>query len=124
MPVLGFLALVGLVLIVLLFVADATLEPGSPPIVTGDRVGLPEPWHSDDVQTFAPAPVPDMTSQAVQPQSAPDLATIEPAARAARAQAPHTNKRSTQQSTEQPTDHQQNNSQQNNSADRFSIRGQ
>ena len=120
MPALAFLAVVGLALIALLFVASATLEPGSPPIVTSDRVGLPEPWHSDDVQTFAPTPAPDTTSQTVQPQLAPDLAKIEPAARAARAQAPHTNKRSTQQ----PTDHQQNHFQQNNSADRLSIGGQ
>ena len=118
MPALAFLAVVGLALIALLFVADATLEPGSPPIVTGDRVGLPEPWHSDDVQTFAPTP--DTTSQAVQPQSAPDLAKIEPGAQAARAQAPPKKNRITQQ----PTDHQENHFQQNNLADRFSIRGQ
>ena len=118
MPALTFLAVVGLALIALLFIADATLEPGPPPIVTSDRVGLPEPWHSDDIQTFAPTPAPDTTSQAVQPQSAPDPAKIEPAARAARAQAPP------KRSTQQPTDHQQNHSQQNNSADRLSIGGQ
>ena len=106
MPALAFLAVVGLALIALLFVADATLEPGSPPIVTSDRVGLPEPWHSDDIQTFAPTPAPDTTSQTVQPQSAPDLAKIEPEARAARAQAPHTKKRVTQQP---PVEYQQNN---------------
>jgi hypothetical protein len=43
MPVLAFLAVVGFVLIALLFVADATLDKGSPAIVTSDRIGLPEP---------------------------------------------------------------------------------
>ena len=36
MPALAFLAVVGLALVALLFVADATLESGSPPIVTSD----------------------------------------------------------------------------------------
>ena len=67
MPALAFLAVVGLVLAALLFVADATLESGSPAIVTSDRVGLPEPWHPDTVGalTTTPAPAPDMSSQAV-----------------------------------------------------------
>ena len=93
MPALAFLAVVGLVLVALLFVADATLEHGSPPIVTSDRVGLPEPWHPDAIQTLTttPAPAPDMTSQPVlsaQPKPGPDLAKIDSAARAARAEAP------------------------------------
>jgi hypothetical protein len=122
MPALAFLAMAGLVLIALLFVADATLEPSSSPIVTSDRVGLPEPWHSDEIQTLTntPAPAPDTTSQAVQPQSTPDLAKIESAARAARAEAPPKKKHVTQH----PADHQQNHFQQNNLVDRFSIRGQ
>lgn len=121
MPALAFLAVAGLVLVALLFVAGATLEPSLPPIVTSDRVGLPEPWHSDDIQTFAPtpAPAPDTTSQAVQPQSAPDPAKIESAARAARAEAPPKKKPVTQQ-----PDHQQNHFHQDNLVDRFSIRGQ
>ena len=83
MPALAFLAVAGAVLVALLFVASATLEPSSPPIVTSDRIGLPEPWHSDDIQSFAttPATAPDTTSQAVQPQSAPDPAKIESRAR-------------------------------------------
>ena len=39
MPALTFLAVVGLALIALLFVADAMLEPGSPAIVTSQRSG-------------------------------------------------------------------------------------
>jgi hypothetical protein len=100
MPALAFLAIVGLALAALLFVADATLESGSPPIVTSGRVGLPEPWRPDAVQplTTAPAPAPDMSSKAVlgaQPSDA--VAKIEPAARAARAEAPPRRKRDTPQ---------------------------
>ena len=47
MPALTFLAVVGLALIAMLFIADGTLEPSSPPIVTNNRVGLPEPWHPE-----------------------------------------------------------------------------
>ncbi|HET7166312.1 MAG TPA: hypothetical protein VFI94_14350, partial [Pseudolabrys sp.] len=90
MPALAFLAVIGLVLAALLFVADATLESGSP-IVTSSRVGLPEPWRPDTAGTLtttpAPAPAPDMSSKAVlaaQPSDA--LAKIDPAARAARAE--------------------------------------
>jgi hypothetical protein len=77
MPVLAFLAVVGFALIALLFVADATLERSSPVIVTSDRMGLPESPHPDTIQilTSAPAPAPDMTSQAVlaaQPKSKPE----------------------------------------------------
>jgi hypothetical protein len=99
MPALAFLAVAGLALIALLFVAHATLEPGSPPIVTSQRSGLPEVRRPAVAQTFsaAPAPAPDMTSQAVlaaQPKPAPDaLAKIGPAARAARAEAPPKSKR-------------------------------
>jgi hypothetical protein len=93
MPALTFLAAVGLVLIALLFVADASLEPGSPAIVTSQRSGLPEPQYHSATRTLTttPAPAPDMTSQAVlaaQPKSAPDItASIGPAALAARAKA-------------------------------------
>ena len=91
MPALTFLAAVGLVLIALLFVADATLEPGSPTIVTSQRSGLPEPQHHNATRnlTYTPAPAPDMTSQAVlaaQPRSTPDItANFGVAALAARA---------------------------------------
>ena len=102
MPALAFLAVVGLALIAMLFVASATLENGSPPIVTSNRVGLPEPWHPDSTDPdlirnlpTAPAPRTDMTSnlaRAAMPnaQSAPeeDPANVKPAARAARAEAP------------------------------------
>jgi hypothetical protein len=94
MPVLAFVAFVGVALVALLFVADATLERDSPVIITSERIGLPAPWHSDTTQTLtsAPAPAPDMTSQAVlaaQPVAkAKALEKIEPAARAARAEAP------------------------------------
>jgi hypothetical protein len=59
-PALGFLVVVGLALVALLFVANTTLEPGSPSKVTSQRAA-------------ASAPAPNMTSQAVlaaQPKSA------------------------------------------------------
>jgi hypothetical protein len=120
MPVLAFLAVVGFALIALLFVADATLERSSPVIVTSDRMGLPERWHPDTIQTLttAPAPAPDMTSQAVlaaQPKSEPKaLKKIEPAALAARAEAPPKNNPVTREIEYR----------QNRLVDRFSIKGQ
>ena len=125
MPVLAYLELVGFVLVALLFVADATLERSSPVVVASDRIGLPERWHSDTIQTLttAPAPAPDMTSPAVrvaQPKPEPDiLDKIGPAARAARAEAPPKNNRLTQ-----PTGHRKNHDQTNQLVDRFSIKGQ
>ena len=119
MPALIFLAVAGLALIALLFVADATLEPSSPPIVTSNRVGLPTPWHPDSTSpdtirnlTTAPAPAPDMASDLVRAampkaQSAQDdLAKVKPVARAARAEAPPTKKRVTR--TRPPVEYRQN----------------
>jgi hypothetical protein len=126
MRTLAFLAVVGLVLVALLFVADATLKAVSPVIVTSQRTGLPAPRHSDAIQNLTPAPAPDMTSPAVltaQPKSAPDaLAKIESAAREARAEAPSKKARA-----EAPPQNQRvpqlNNYQQTPLLDRFSIKG-
>ncbi len=120
MPVLVFLAFVGLALVALLFVADATLEQVSPVIATSERVGLPAPWHTGTTQILItpPAPAPDMTSPAVlaaQPRSKPQaLGTIGPAARAARAEAPSNNNRLSWSADDR----------QNRLVDRFSIKGQ
>ena len=94
MPVLAFFAVVGSVLVALLFAADATLENSSPVIVTSQRTGLPMPRYHNAIKTLAtaPAPAPDMTSQAVlaaQPKSEIEhQAKIPVEARAARAEAP------------------------------------
>jgi hypothetical protein len=137
MPVLAFFAVVGSVLLALLFVADATLEQsGSPVIVTSQRTGLPAPRYDNAIKplTTGSAPAPDMTSQAVlaaQPKSVSDaLARIEPAAREARAEAPSKHVRieasakkaraevlPQNQRVTQRTDYQQ------NQFDRFSIKG-
>jgi hypothetical protein len=102
MPIFTYFAVVGSVLIALLFVADATLEKGTPAVVTSQS-GLPKPWHpvgtSDqyglekpwrpDPLAAVPALAPDMTSPlvlAAQPTSAFEAVT--PAAREARAEAP------------------------------------
>jgi hypothetical protein len=132
MPVLAFFAVVGSVLVALLFAADATLENSSPVIVTSQRTGLPVPQHQNAIETLttAPAPAPDMTSQAVldaQPKSVPEaLAKIEPATREARAEAPPKKARieasakaraeAENKSFTQPIDHQ------HNQFDRFSIK--
>jgi|SRR5215472_11592405 len=144
MPALMFVAVAGLVLTALLFVADAKLEKksGSPAIVTSQRTGLPErQYHSTTrILTEAPAPAPDMSSEAVrvaQPTSEPEHksepehrsepdhksdpehhATIPAEARAARAEAPPRKRPVT------PDPPPQNRYEQNGFFDRFSIRGQ
>ena len=128
MPVLAFLAVAGLALIALLFVADAALEnDGSPVIVTSQRPGLPESSHrSDNIHTLTttPAPAPDMTLQAVRDaQPKPhDAVQIHPEAGAARAEAPPQDTRVTQPMNYQsPMNYQYRRSQ---VFDRFSIKGQ
>jgi hypothetical protein len=93
MPIFSYFAIVGAVLIALFFLADATLEKGTPPVVTSERRGLPEPWRPDSIQTLvtAPAPEPDMTSQAVlaaQPKSAAEVLTPPKKNRVTRKQLP------------------------------------
>jgi len=92
MHILFYFAVVGSVLIALLFVTDATLEKGAQAIVTTQRVGLPESHLPDPTRnlTSTPAPAPDMTSPLVlvaapKVQPAPELPAVE---RAARAEAP------------------------------------
>src|SRR5215470_10411085 len=67
MPIFTYVVVVSLGLIALLFVLDGTLEKGAQPIVTTERQGLPQPRRPDPTQvlTSAPAPPPDMTSEAV-----------------------------------------------------------
>ena len=130
MPVFAFLAVAGLALIALLFVADAALEnDGSPVIITSQRSGLPEPSHRSDnilILTTAPAPTPDMTLKAVrdaQPKPKPqDSVKIHTEARAARAEAPPPDTRVTQpMNYRSPMNYQYRGSQ---DFDRFSIKGQ
>jgi|SRR4029434_2330057 hypothetical protein len=99
MPTLTVLAVVGLALVALLFIANAKLEPVSPVITTSQRLGLPNsPGRTQNLNgatqnhTAAPAPAPDMSSPAVlaaQPKSGSDAAAkFGSAAREARAEAP------------------------------------
>lgn len=116
LPVITFLAVMSLMLIGLLFVAAATFEIGKP-VVSSQRSTVPRQSHYE-LDTSAPAPAPDMNSQAVldaQPKSEPNpLAKLHPEARAARAEAPH------EESHVQPfREHQQ-----GPAVDRFSIGGQ
>ncbi|MGB9044794.1 MAG: hypothetical protein WCC81_20290 [Pseudolabrys sp.] len=101
MPIFTYFAVVGSVLIALMFVTNATLETSGPAIVTSDQIGLPKPKprRPDPIQILsaAPAPAPDMTSPLVRMaapkiESAPEVLAVEPAVRAARAEAPPQNK--------------------------------
>ena len=68
MPIYSYFAIVGSVLVALLFVADATLEKSGPLPFNNESVGLPKPWQPDSknsVLTAMPALEPDMTSAAV-----------------------------------------------------------
>jgi hypothetical protein len=133
MPALAFLAWVGLSLVALLFVADATLDDTGPVLITSSRIGLPEPWHPDTTQTSdaAPALAPAATPQvqlAAQPEPEPEpepkpepaARTINATALKARAEAPLEKNRIARE----PIDGQRNHPQQNGLADRFSIRDQ
>jgi hypothetical protein len=66
MLILKYFGFVGAALVALLFVADATLVKGPPPVVSSSLYGLPKPWKPDP-QTLAatPGPAPDMSSEAV-----------------------------------------------------------
>ena len=110
MPIFTYVAVVGSVLIALMFVVNPMLEKGTRAVVTSDRVGLPKPWHPDSIQTLAaaPAPAPDMTSPlvlAAAPKATEVVAKVEPATRAARVEATHKKKRVT--SRQPPDDYRQ-----------------
>jgi hypothetical protein len=130
MPILAFFAVVGSVLVALLFLANATLENTSRAIITSQRTGLPAPHYGNanaiKTLTTAPAPAPDMTSQAVlaaQPKPAPEASgRIEPAARELRAEV-SSNKLRIEVSAKQRAEAQSTIDQQRNQFDRFSIKG-
>ena len=67
MPIFSYFAVLGSVLVALLFAADATLPKSAPVIATSSIYGMPKPWRPDPTQTLAatPAPAPDMSSEAV-----------------------------------------------------------
>jgi hypothetical protein len=82
MPILSYFAVVGSVLVALLFAADATLPKSTTPVVaTSSIYGMPKPWKPELTQTLAatPAPAPDMSSEAVlaaAPKPAPTTAPV------------------------------------------------
>ena len=68
MPIFSYFAVLGSVLVALLFAADATLPKSAAPVIaTSSIYGMPKPWRPDPTQTLAatPAPAPDMSSEAV-----------------------------------------------------------
>src|SRR3954464_9482330 len=87
MPIFSYFAVVGSVMVALLFAADATLPKSTTPVIaTSSIYGMPKPWHPDPTQTLAstPAPAPDMSSEAVlaaAPPTTPKTAAVnEPSA--------------------------------------------
>ncbi len=69
MPIFTYFALVGSVLVTLLFAADATLPKHGPVVVSSEFYGMPKPWRPENSKTpvlaARAAPEPDMTSEAV-----------------------------------------------------------
>ena len=83
MPILSYFAIVGSVLVALLFVADATLEKSGPLPFNNESVGLPKPRQPEpkgSVLTATLAPEPDMTSAAVRDATPPAPQAATPAA--------------------------------------------
>jgi hypothetical protein len=68
MPIFSYFAVVGSVMVALLFAADATLTKSTTPVVaTSSIYGMPKPWKPEPTQSLAatPAPAPDMSSAPV-----------------------------------------------------------
>jgi hypothetical protein len=82
MPILSYFAVMGSVLVALLFVADATMEKSGPLPFNNESVGLPPAWRADHVESktailaATPAPEPDMTSEAVRAAAPPDAVVV------------------------------------------------
>ena len=81
MPIFSYFAVVGSVLVALLFAADATLPQRGPLAISTNFQGLPKAWHPETaVASLAanPAPAPDMSSAAVQAAAppAPHIASV------------------------------------------------
>lgn len=102
MPIFSFFLVVGSILAGLLFYADTVMPPSPLPFSVSQRIGIPDSYkvRSDPIQilTSAPAPAPDMMSPLVlaaapKAQPTPEILAVEPAARAARAEAPSLTKR-------------------------------
>jgi hypothetical protein len=87
MPIFSYFAVMGSVLVALLFAADATLDKRGPQRSSSEFAGLPKAWHAADWQpetktpvlVVTPAPAPDMKSEAVV-AAAPPIAKVQAAA--------------------------------------------
>jgi hypothetical protein len=94
MPIFSYFAVMGSVLVALLFAADATLDKRGPLNSNSEFAGLPKAWHAADWQpetktpvlVVTPAPAPDMKSEAVVAAAPPPVAKVQAAA-AAKAEA-------------------------------------
>jgi len=91
MPIFSYFAVIGSVLVALLFVADAKLEKRGPLPFNNESAGLPKAWQPATGQhqpmgstlVATPAPLPDMSSEAVKiaaPAPGPHIAEASSAA--------------------------------------------
>ena len=56
MPIFTYFAVVGSVLVALLFVADARLPKQGPALVSSHVYGLPKPWQPDPARSISRPP--------------------------------------------------------------------
>ena len=94
MPIFSYFAVMGSVLVALLFVIDVTVEKPKPLWISSQFTGLPKPWHPETQKLGAnPAPEPDMTSDAVKAAALPAVAAAMNSAATTPAVSPSTKKK-------------------------------
>ncbi len=112
MPILSYFAVVGSVLVALLFAADATLPKSDRPVVVSSEFyGMPKPWQPDPAKQIlvaTPAPEPDMTSAAVTAAAPAKVAAAAVAETTAKAADPAPKKKRVARKQPRPDDHRQN----------------
>src|SRR5215212_271098 len=88
MPIFAYFVVVGLALVAVLFVADATLDKHGPMPFNNESFGLPKKWRADvppsSIVTLlpTPAPAPHMNSPEALAAAPPALPAIAAASRA------------------------------------------
>ena len=110
MPILSYFAVVGSVLVALLFAADATLPKSGPIVASSEFYGVPKPWKPDPAKHIlvaTPAPEPDMTSAAVTAAAPVKVAAVAAPETTAKAAEPAPKKKRVARKNTRP-DHRQN----------------
>jgi hypothetical protein len=95
MPIFSYFAVMGSVLVALLFVIDVTVEKPKPRWISSQFTGLPKPWHPETQKLAAnPAPEPDTASEdAVKAAALPAVAAAMNRAATTPAVSPNTKKK-------------------------------